>query len=265
LCPEAKETVKVKKILIYSDRGAGPFSIKCLQSELERESVNTFYSIELVDKEVLKSSKWHKDCAVLIFPGGRDIPYHSALKGSGNDSIIDYVWQGGKFWGICAGAYYGSSKIEFEKGGDLEVIATRDLKFFPGVASGPAYGPGQFCYRTQRGALIAKLQFRTSICAAYYNGGCCFVDATQHTNVTILGNYEEVLDKPAAIIDCAVGDGTALLCGVHPEYSGYFSHILDFCPPDLLQTLQNIENQRRELFVSLLNHLHLDNFAIDTT
>ena len=52
--------------------------------------------------------------------------------------IKDYVTGGGSYLGICAGAYYGASYIEFNKGGELEVIGARELEFFDGKAIGPA-------------------------------------------------------------------------------------------------------------------------------
>jgi glutamine amidotransferase-like uncharacterized protein len=54
----------------------------------------------------------------------------------------DFVEGGGSYLGLCAGAYYGCSRVEFETGGAMEVVGARELAFFPGVARG-AVVPGE--------------------------------------------------------------------------------------------------------------------------
>lgn len=51
----------------------------------------------------------------------------------------DYVRRGGAYLGLCAGAYYASSRVQFEPGSALQVVGSRELSFFPGVARGAAY------------------------------------------------------------------------------------------------------------------------------
>lgn len=53
----------------------------------------------------------------------------------------EYVEGGGSYLGLCAGAYYGCSSVEFEPGSSMEVSGDRELAFFPGAAIGAAY-PG---------------------------------------------------------------------------------------------------------------------------
>ena len=55
---------------------------------------------------------------------------------TGNERIREYVSKGGKYLGICAGGYYASSYVEFEKSTTLEVLGDRELSFFPGKAIG---------------------------------------------------------------------------------------------------------------------------------
>ncbi len=147
----------MKKILIYRDKGADLFCIASLLTALKLEKIDQKFCIDWADRELLQAGKWQKTAHLLIFPGGRDLPYHQALKGTANGHIREFVLNGGKFLGICAGGYYGSAMIEFEKGGPLEVLGARELKFFPGIARGPAYGLRKFCYKSHKGAQIAKL------------------------------------------------------------------------------------------------------------
>lgn len=156
----------------------------------------------------------------MIFPGGRDLPYQQALQGSYNQSIVEFVQGGGKFLGICAGAYFGSQSIVFERGGPLEIIQDRELVFFPGVAEGPIYGLGKFAYDSPSGVQMAKLRLPaiTKTISAYYNGGCAFIGAADKQGIEVLAHYSDIEGNPAAVIKARPGKGIAILSGVHPEY-----------------------------------------------
>jgi glutamine amidotransferase-like uncharacterized protein len=210
----------MKSIFLYRDEGVCPSSLRATVRSL-REKTNR--PIDLVNREAFLKNGWEEKAEMIIFPGGRDIPYLQALQGAANHRIRDYVINGGRYFGICAGAYYGSASICFEAGGVLEVIGKRELSFFPGCAEGPALGLGQFAYENSQGARIAPLllddcYFSRPTIQAYYNGGCTFVQAALYPNVTVLAHYEELQEKSPAIILCQVGLGKALLSGVHPEY-----------------------------------------------
>jgi glutamine amidotransferase-like uncharacterized protein len=248
----------MQKVLIYNDKGTSSRCIQALVLALQDENVHRNYSIDFADRFLFKSNAWQGETALLIFPGGRDIPYHRALKGRVNQKLREYVESGGNYFGICAGGYYGSASVEFEKGNPLEVIENRELAFFPDKASGPAYGLGEFCYETEKGSKIAKLKIANDtnvgmrFSAAYYNGGCTFVNAAAYSNVDIVAYYAE-LENAAAIVQCQVGKGRAILSGVHPEYgSNYLKESFHIA---LLPALKEIESQRKELFKHLLLRL----------
>lgn len=251
----------MQRILIYKDQGTHLFGLKSLLFGLQQLEIGSHYTFQWADKKLLISDTWQKNTKLLIFPGGRDIPYHQALKGAGNHSIRKFVKEGGRFLGICAGGYYGSAFIEFEKGGPLEVLEKRELKFFPGVAAGPAYGLQKFCYQSQRGAQIAQLSlFSANTCsfsksASYYNGGCAFINAQTYSNTTIIARYLDIKHEPAAIVKCQVGKGIAILSGVHPEYSSLYTPTKAMLPPLLFTALEQIELARLSLFKSLFQVL----------
>lgn len=250
----------MKKILIYGDEGANLFGVKALLAEFQRVGLTQTYQICCVDRCLFQTNQWQKETDLLIFPGGRDIPYHQALQGTANRSIADFVHHGGRFLGICAGGYYGSALIEFEQGHPLEVVGARELKFFPGVARGPAYGLGTFCYHSQRGAQIAQLNLcpsfsSSSKAAAYYNGGCAFVAAEEYPGISILARYADIAHQPAAIIQCQVGTGVAFLCGVHPEYSAEHWGSKHQLTSQLLSLLKKSEQERQWLFNHLLKFI----------
>ena len=80
------------------------------------------FHIKTISAKELKLGLWTEDAALFIMPGGADIPYTRKLNGKGNQIIKNYLANGGKYLGICAGSYYGSSSIEFAAGTKTEVI-----------------------------------------------------------------------------------------------------------------------------------------------
>lgn len=251
----------MKKILVYRDEGANLFCVASLLSALKDEKLDQTYSLAWADKDLFQRTEWQKETHLVIFPGGRDIPYHNALEGIGNKNIKDFVLNGGNYLGICAGGYYGSAIVEFEQGGPLEVIAARELQFFPGIARGPAYGLGKFRYQSDQGAQIAQLNLVTSSTssgtAAYYNGGCIFVNAEKYEAISVIARYADIEGEPAAIVKCHVGDGCAILSGVHPEYSANYEYTKKHIGKSQFSALKEIEKERRTLFVNILNQLDL--------
>jgi biotin--protein ligase len=101
----------------------------------------------------------------------------------------------------------------------LEVCGWRELGFFPGKAIGPAYGRGLFRYENQGGARAAPIAWEQGISSVYFHGGCLFQHAKHYSNVQVLATYSDLPGRPAACVLSQCGKGTALLTGVHPEYT----------------------------------------------
>ncbi len=246
-------------ILVYVDEGAGPRSVRLLLKALKSEPSCQQANIQRVKSSFLKEADWEQSTSLLIFPGGRDIHYHEALKGEANEKIRRYVENGGSYLGLCAGGYYGCSRIEFEKGHSLEVVADRQLCFFPGTASGSAYGPNKFQYESEEGSCVAELAWlgdeELGPASIYFNGGCTFVDADSYSNTSILARYQDIPGLPAAIVQCKVGKGKAILSGVHPEYCTPHIEKLESTPKHLLPRLRSMDPSRQKLFESILMRL----------
>lgn len=242
---------------MYSDEGAGPRSVRLLVKTLRNTKFNKKCAVACIDRNYFQENNWEKQTALLIFPGGRDIFYHSTLKGNANTLIKAYVAAGGSYMGLCAGGYYGCSEIEFEKGHPLEVVDTRELGFFPGLARGSAYGPNRFRYEDESGSCGAQLEllgegWSSKLASVYFNGGCTFVDANEQKGTTVLARYCDLPEQPAAIIHCSVGKGRAVLSGVHPEYG--FTHLKKCAgiPEEVLARVSETEKLRAELFEVML-------------
>lgn len=239
-------------ILTQHESGPGttPDSVKHCTDTLRR-LLSPYYAILNVNSSTLLTEPWPAYTALLVFPGGADLHYCREFNGKGNQAITKYVRQGGRYLGFCAGAYYGSGRVEFEVGNrEMEVSGARELKFFPGTARGAVFKG--FEYGTHENAVAANVDINTTFLQntnmdpplsfpAYSNGGCLFVDAEKYkrNGTEVLARYtdqlavkgsdensEESLDaiKPAAVIYTKFGNGSVVLSGIHPEFS-----------PDLLQ------------------------------
>eukprot|EP00758_Cryptobia_borreli_P004292 Tbor_TRINITY_DN4291_c0_g1::TRINITY_DN4291_c0_g1_i1::g.23906::m.23906/K01942/HLCS; biotin--protein ligase len=207
------------KVLIYADEGVGQFSLQ--------ETLRTFREcyteevVETVDHEFLLNSDWEKETSLIIIPGGRDIPYDRKLRGKGTAKIRNFVEGGGSYLGICAGAYFGSGEVIFEKGTALEVHEKRELCFFPGEAVGTLYPNCPFVYNSKSGSCASSIALeheKGEIINLYYNGGCAFKEAQSYPGISVLARYHDADDQPA-IIHCKIGKGNAILSGVHFEVS----------------------------------------------
>lgn len=228
-------TATINTALVYSGPGAGTRSINTALQSL-RHALPTL-QISTITPEQLLEGSWTRSCRLLVMPGGADLPYCRQLNGRGTAIITDFVRnQGGSYLGLCAGAYFACSRVEFEVGHPtLQVVGDRELCFFDGIATGSLY-PG-FDYQSERGAVAAPLKLLsnsnngTEELKDYINGGPVFrlapsgpplSSSSLHTyknDVTILATFSDFKDEPAAALACHVGLGKAVLCATHPELS----------------------------------------------
>ncbi|KAF9997118.1 biotin holocarboxylase synthetase [Entomortierella chlamydospora] len=262
-------------ILVYSGDGASKASIIHTVNSF-RSLVGQYYDVMKIDDNGLLTEPWEESTSLLVIPGGRDLPYVRDLSGSTNDKIRKYVHAGGKFFGICAGAYYAADRINFEQGSPLEVQGSRDLKFFPGECRGAVY-PG-FVYGSEAGAKAAGIRLNKDMFAqeqlgfnetkVYFNGGGYFVDAEKYSGTQVLAWYNnepcqispDVATPKAAMIASQVGHGIAVLSGVHPEYvaTDMDPRSSEYGPqPNVVTWLLEKEHERRALLRSILAKMGL--------
>ena len=170
--------------------------------------------------------------ALLVMPGGADLPYCKTLNGAGVQRLRAYVQGGGAYLGLCAGAYFAASRCEFEEGTAQEVVGARELALFTGTAHGSA-SPG-FAYDSDVSAVAARVLFPSNpaslerlddLAVCYLNGGCVFLPHTDSGNgVDVLARYAAGSpgDGGIAAVRCHVGEGLAVLSGPHPEMAPKF-------------------------------------------
>lgn len=241
-------------IYIYDDEGVSSDSLKHTIYTL-KQHVSEKYKIKLINASSIIYSDWMKNTALILIPGGADLPYAKKLNGQGNNKIREYVSKGGSYLGICAGSYYGASTIEFDKDGPLEVVGKRDLAFFKGKAIGPAIA--KYDYKTNTGARSPQIKTNfdgvSNNLFVYYNGGPYFEEPELSPYITVLARYldSNALNLPA-ILGIKYGKGKVVLSGVHFEYSIDILDKNDIYNKQYLPKLLKSEKERnimsREIF-----------------
>lgn len=248
---------KQLKVFVYLDKGVDLFSFHEAVLLLKTELCPHKYLVDAIDSKTISNESWMNECALLVIPGGRDLPYLFSLGSIGCKRIRDFVYSGGAYLGICAGAYFASGFVEFQKGGEYEVLGDRLLRFFPGSAVGPALSSELFDYQSHTSAMASTLLFEGEKLRTYYHGGSYFKDAAKYPSVETIATYDDMENKESAVICLKLGAGRAVLSGVHFEVqpnsllklSGSLSRI----GLDLLDS----EFQRKKLSCEILNRLGL--------
>ncbi|KAJ6262805.1 hypothetical protein Dda_1362 [Drechslerella dactyloides] len=259
-------------VLVYSGPGTTVELVNhCLHTF--RHFLSPYYAVTSVTAETIGKGQWLSGCALLCLPGGADLGYCKALNGAGNQQIKQYVRRGGRFVGFCAGAYFASANVEFEKGDQyLEVTGPRELGFFPGSCKGAAFKG--FKYNSEAGARACPLDVAErlvdvgspSAFACYYNGGGVFAKAEMFADqgIEILARYHDgpqidTGDGNVAAVGCKIGTGFAVLVGTHPEFSAAAlrkrSSLGEY--PQVLHRLEENEDSRVKFVASLLRLLGL--------
>lgn len=254
-------------MLIYDGVGVSQTSLSHTIYSLKR-LLAPRYAVQTVTAEVLISHPWAPTCALLVIPGGRDVPYVEALSRAAK-RIESYVRGGGSYLGLCAGAYFASARVEWEVGTKQEVVGDRPLRFFPGTCEGCTYKG--FQYNSEAGAFAISIQPLDALGDSidvleglYYNGGGHFLKGDQMAakGISPLMSYiGGAGDGKIAAVSCKVGRGIAVLSGVHFEYPLFYepaASALQRSHPSLSANSKSLrENARNEAFSDVLKLLRM--------
>jgi len=233
-------------IYLYNDTGVSEESLTHTFHSLKK--IYPESSIRTINSKEVQDGNWINHAKLFILPGGADLPFVRKLKTDSIQNIQNFVNQGGKFIGICAGSYFASTLIEFDKGGTLEVIGKRELALFPGKAIGPVFGP--YDYKTKSGARTAQISISGSgKMNLFFNGGCYFENAESYDGVTVMGRYQSGLP---AVIKIIFGKGEVILSGVHFEYEPGLLDINDEYLQVIIPDLIKDNSKRDELAKNIL-------------
>lgn len=171
----------MKNILIYSSSGTSCDCVKDTYYFLQCFVLNSKYEIKYIQYWNIINENWEENTELIVFPGGADSWYEKNLGKIGCEKIRNFIKSGGKYLGICAGAYFAGNFLEFATGTELEIIEKRSLALFKGTTLGPILKP--YSYDNDSGACAAKLDFSGKEIYAYYNGGCTFIPDSKDDSI----------------------------------------------------------------------------------
>ena len=240
-------------VLIYSGPGTSGLSVRAALRSLNA-LLTPHYSVSTIDAKSIIEDPWHASTALLVIPGGRDLPYCRELDGRGNTRIQEYVRRGGSYLGLCAGAYYASSRVEFELDTPIAVQGPRELKFYGNTARGCAFSG--FVYDSEVGAKAVRLETASGQVKCYWNGGGIFVDAKPSETLARYVDSVKIDGGRVAVVETKVGKGTVILSAVHIEVA---HDIFDDRQPspEVIEELRSGHEGRMTLFRDVLTRLGL--------
>jgi len=250
---------KLQYVYVYDGPGVAPNALMQARNTLHT-ALGDKYVVQSIGYKQLASSEWMDNAALLVMPGGADLPYVKYLRGQANINIKRYVANGGSYLGICAGAYYAGAMVEFDRGGPLQVVGKRELALFPGKVVGPIFGP--YHYDSYQGVRVVRLLPAVAQDShdyrVYYNGGGYFAGAKAYPGVKILFNYSASNQLYPAIIQVRYQQGRVILSGVHFEFAPDKLVASDQYLRKIKPLLVRHEYSRRYLVNSVLCRLRLN-------
>lgn len=230
-------------IYIYQDyvhNNGGLF--KTLQLQYGKENV------AFIDADDIKNNALTPRVDAFIMPGGASRYVSDKLNGCGNQAIKDYVSQGGKYIGICAGAYYACRRIEWRPGFDQKFMVDSELGFFPGSAKGPIHPLISSNEKKHMAALTTlRLDNGQDIKSFYWAGPLFYSD--EHDDFEILARYIDLPDQPAAIVQGNYKKGYYFLSSPHIEIDSSQLDLMTF----------NVVDNKYEDIAALPDHQGISN------
>lgn len=244
----------VKKILIFKDEGTTLSSVEAITSQLAK-TLETPFTTKCVNSHYLKTKNWEAKTFALIMGGGHCSYWENGLGTLGMLKIHHFVARGGRYLGICAGAYFAAATSTFQLGGQNQITKTRPLAFYQGCATGPLFTTEN--HLSPESALAAKIDLFSKKGRCYYQGGCAFDIVEDSQTTRILARYRAPY-QGSAIISCSVGAGMAVLSGLHPEYS--WQDTVTTCQTNpafskLVKKLIPNESFRQDIWKAMLHEL----------
>lgn len=199
---------KPPRVGVWADAGVWHQGAKAVVAALEGEGV----PCRVLDRSLLTADGL-KGLEAVVLPGGWAPHQWRAAGEGGLAAVKNFVENGGRVVGVCAGAYLLCETVKYEG-----QTYPYPLGLFDGVAAGPVKGLAAY---PEWGA--AKLTATDAGkkrglgvldgAEVAYSGGPCF---EKGTDVTVLAKYA---DGSAAAVCRPVGKGEAVLLGGHPELS----------------------------------------------
>jgi glutamine amidotransferase-like uncharacterized protein len=191
------------------DGGAAP----CLQPAFARAIESAGHiPLAIRFKDIFDGRLTTQNFRVVAFPGGTVAGYSYGLSGCEKE-ILDFVYQGGGYYGVCAGAFYASANMVWE-GADYRVPL---LGLFPGTDTGPLGEIAQWPYWA-----LTPVRINDPILGdmgnqqqMYYGGG--WKKPYPYVDVSATYAFDGPHYGAPDAIRFTYGSGRIFLVGTHPE------------------------------------------------
>jgi len=196
------------RVAVFADAGTNHLLNRNIVRLLESEGIRCL----VIDRSRI-SREQLRDIEAYIVPGGYSTFQNTATGDRGLVAIREFVQSGGRYLGICAGAYMASSDVFWE-----EEHFPYPLSLFDGTAEGALDAVAAWPNESGVSLTLTDAGKRRGLKADaegefYYKGGPRFHGGT---NSTVLARYQ---DGSAAIITRPYGNGEVVLNGIHYERS----------------------------------------------
>lgn len=221
-----------KRILVFAERGTDWHMLAHRLRETFARAASPVAIVPVTAAQMREPGMMDPDKTLgFCLPGGRDDADYDIRMGADNiQRLRAYVMNGGRFIGICAGAYYACQSIEWFAGNPAREKKKRPgINFFEYDARGPIHelldsrllaldGPQVTLSRMA----AAEITFdngdgRPQRARVMYWGGPQLDGASPGT---VLAHFNDVAGRPPAIVMRPYGKGRALISAVHPEIRG---------------------------------------------
>ncbi|MFX1559645.1 MAG: BPL-N domain-containing protein [Promethearchaeota archaeon] len=153
---------------------------------------------------------------MVVIPGGWAGTYNEDLAGSGITEIREFVRDGGSFFGVCAGAYFGCDLIYWEGVAidyPLGLFAGNGIGPVEEIAVWPDYAMAEIILN--HSSSIIDFSGEPANHTVMYYGGPWF-DVSGHEDVHTLATF--AANNQSAMIAFEYEEGRVFLSGPHPEW-----------------------------------------------
>lgn len=242
-------------ICIYNDEGVCHFSTDILKTSLAEMFATRGVTVKMLMAADIDADSWARECQVLVVPGGRDVFYEEALTDRAIANIQKFVEAGGSYFGICAGAYFASSKVVFEPQDKAHaVVQDRRLSLFPAPAFGPKIPEFTYSPENMHAAQLDLFDQPGNVRTGRFllMGGCYFTpkDVKDH-GWRGLAQYSDTKDW--AVIEGGIGSGKVILSCPHIDYDPTGSGAWIYT--NWNDELSTLKNRRYKFFKGVLERL----------
>ena len=206
-----------ERAIVYLFKGSDNYDGISYESfkSLEKIITNLFpkFTIYYWNNIDVQPEKWHQK-AICIFPGGECGKWQKILSKKRQKKIFQWLKNGGKIIGICAGAYFCSKKSIYSVNPYQQIKVERIIQPFQGICQGPFLS-----HKIE----IVKVKWEKTQEEGYVTlikGGSFIQNQSniqnQSTNDEILARFS--VNNAIATIKCKTDQGISILSSVHWEF-----------------------------------------------